>query len=41
MSEAERGLRYQPTRRRLLRDSMFATLGLVAAACQAQLPGAS
>ena len=41
MTEAERGISYKPTRRRLLRDSMFTTLGLVAAACQAQLPGAS
>jgi peptide/nickel transport system substrate-binding protein len=41
MTEAERGFRYQPTRRRFLRDSMFTTLGLVAAACQAQLPGSS
>ena len=41
MTEAEGGIRYKPTRRRMLRDSMFATLGIVAAACQAQLPGAS
>jgi len=41
MNEAERGIRYQPTRRRILRDSMFASLGLVAAACQAALPGSS
>jgi len=41
MTEAERGITYTPTRRRLLRDSMLTTLGLVAAACQAQLPGAS
>jgi len=43
MTEAERGIaiRYTPTRRRFLRDSMFTTLGLVAAACQAGVPGAS
>ena len=29
MTEAERGIRYTPTRRRMLRDSMFATLGIV------------
>ncbi len=41
MTEPGRGIRYTPTRRRILRDSMFATLGIAAAACQAALPGAS
>ena len=39
MTEADKLLRYQPTRRRFLRDSMLTTVGLVAAACQASLPG--
>lgn len=38
MTEAEKRFRYQPTRRQFLRDSMLTTVGLVAAACQAQLP---
>jgi peptide/nickel transport system substrate-binding protein len=39
MTEAEKGFRYTPTRRRFLRDSMLATAGVIAAsACQA-IPG--
>ncbi len=39
MTDAGKKMRYTPTRRRFLRDSTLTSLGIIAAACQAQLPG--